>query len=249
MTQQTESAERVRVEPGQKRVRTYLDGMLVADTTSPYLVWENPYWPTYYIPVGDVRAELRPTGTTEQSASGDAELFDVVIGDSTAAGAARRQPDSPVEALRDLVRIEFGAMTEWFEEDETIFVHPRSPYARVDVLASSRHIRVEIDGVTVADSHQPRILFETGLRPRYYLPLTDVRMDLLKPTDTQTHCPHKGTATYWSVDTGKGVHEDVVWGYRFPLPESQKIEGLAAFYNEKVDIYVDGVLEERVLSK
>ena len=257
MAQESETRGRVRIEPGQKRVRAYLDGILVADTVHPYLVWEVHYYPAYYIPVEDVRAQLVPTGKTERSPSrGDAELFDVVVrddrpdkGDRTAPAAARRHTDSPIEALRGLVRFDFEAMTEWFEEDEPIYVHPRDPYTRVDVLASSRHIRVEIDGVTVADSRQPRILFETGLPARYYLPLTDIRMDLLTPTDTQTRCPYKGTATYWSVDTGKGEHKDVVWGYRTPLPESQKIAGLASFYNEKVDIYVDGVLEERPRTK
>jgi uncharacterized protein (DUF427 family) len=115
----------------------------------------------------------------------------------------------------------------------------------VDILASSRHVRVELDGVTVADSRQPRILFETGLPPRYYLPLTDVRMDLLRRSGTQTHCPYKGTAGYWSVDTGQAVHADIVWIYRAPLPESQKVAGLACFYNEKADIYLDGELQER----
>jgi uncharacterized protein (DUF427 family) len=115
----------------------------------------------------------------------------------------------------------------------------------VDILVSSRHVRVEIDGVTVADSRQPRILFETGLPPRYYVPLTEVRMDLLRPSDTRTHCPYKGTASYWSVDTGRAVHNDIVWIYRAPLPESQKIAGLACFYNEKVDLYTDGELQER----
>jgi len=237
---------RVRVEEGRKRVRAYLGGVLVADTTRPRLVWEAPYYPTYYLPAEDVRAKLEPTGRTERSPSrGEAQLYDVVADGVRAEGAARQYPDSPLEALRGLVRLDFDAMSEWFEEDEPIYVHPRDPYTRVDILASSRHIRVEIDGVTVADSHQPRILFETGLPPRYYLPFTDIRMDLLRPSSTQTRCPYKGTAEYWSVDTGTAVHEDVAWYYRTPLPESQKIAGLASFYNEKVDVYVDGVLEER----
>ena len=237
---------RVRVEEGRKRVRVYLGGALVADTTHPRLVWEAPYYPTYYLPAEDVRAKLEPTGRTERSPSrGEAQLYDVVVDGARASEAARLFPDSPLEALRGLVRLDFAAMSEWFEEDEPIYVHPRDPYTRVDILASSRHIRVEIDGVTVADSHQPRILFETGLPPRYYLPLTDIRMDLLRPSSTQTSCPYKGTAGYWSVDTGTAVHEDVVWFYRTPLPESQKIAGLASFYNEKVDVYVDGALEER----
>ena len=167
------------------------------------------------------------------------------VAGADADGAALRYPDSPIEALRDLVRLDWASMSEWFEEDEPVYTHPRDPYSRVDILASSRHVRVEIDGVTVADSGQPRILFETGLPPRYYLPLTDLRMDLLRPSDTQTHCPYKGTAAYWSVDTGQAVHTDIVWIYRTPLPESQKVAGLACLYNEKVDIYLDGELQER----
>ena len=236
----------VRVEQGAKRVRAYLEGHLVADTKRPFLVWEWPYFPAYYIPAGDVRAELIPTGKTEHSPSrGDGQLFDVTAGTATAEGAALRYPDSPLEALRDLVRLDWGSMSEWLEEDEPVYTHPRDPHTRVDILASSRRVRIEIGGVTVAESGQPRILFETGLPPRYYLPLTDLRMDLLLPSTKQTHCPYKGTAEYWSVDTGEAVHEDIVWIYRMPLPESQKIAGLACFYNEKVDLYLDGELQER----
>jgi uncharacterized protein (DUF427 family) len=176
---------------------------------------------------------------------GDAELYDVQADHATASGAARRYPDSPLEPLRELVRLDWDAMSEWFEEDEPVYTHPRDPYTRVDILASSRRVRVEVDGVTVADSDRPHILFETGLPPRYYLPLTDVRMDLLRPSDTQTHCPYKGTAAYWSLDTGTAVHDDVVWIYRTPLPESQKIAGLACFYNERVDVSVDGERQHR----
>ena len=236
----------VRVEPSAKRVRAYLAGRLVADTRHPALVWEVPYYPAYYIPAGDVRAEPSPTGATEHSPSrGDAVLYDVRVDGAVAGGAARRYPDSPLAAIRDLVRFEWSAMDEWLEEDEPVYTHPRDPYHRVDILASSRHVRVEVDGITVADSARPVILFETGLPPRYYLPLTDVRIDLLKPTDTETHCPYKGTATYWSVDTGQGPHADLVWAYRAPLAESQKIAGLACFYDEKVDVYLDGQLQER----
>jgi uncharacterized protein (DUF427 family) len=115
----------------------------------------------------------------------------------------------------------------------------------VDILASSRHVRVEVDGITVAESRSPRILFETGLPPRYYLAITDLRLDLLRSSAKESHCPYKGTATYWSLATETAFHEDFVWIYRSPLPESQKIAGLACFYNEKVDLYVDGVLQER----
>jgi uncharacterized protein (DUF427 family) len=236
----------VRVEQGAKRVRIYLAGRLVADTRRPFLVWEIPYYPAYYLPLADVMAELEPIGKTAHSPSrGEAQIFDVRVEGATAESAAMRYPDSPLEQLRDLVRFDWNAMDEWLEEDEPVYVHPRDPYTRVDILASSRHVRVAVDGVTVADSVRPRILFETGLPPRYYLPLSDIRAELLIPSDTQTRCPYKGTAGYWSVDTGHGMHRDLVWIYRAPLPESQKIAGLACFYNEKADIYLDGELQER----
>jgi uncharacterized protein (DUF427 family) len=242
----TKSRGTVRTEPSAKRVRAYLGGRLVADTRQPVLVWEVPYYPAYYVPLADVRAELAATGATEHSPSrGDAVLYDVTVDGTVAPGAARRYPDSPLEAIRDLVRLEWDAMDEWLEEDEPVYTHPRDPYHRVDVLASSRHVRVEVDGVTVADSARPTILFETGLPPRYYLPLSDIRTELLTPTATQTHCPYKGTATYWSVDAGQGARADLVWAYRAPLAESQKITGLACFYNEKVDIYLDGERQDR----
>ncbi len=236
----------VRVERGPKRVRAYLNGELVADTRRPFLVWERPYYPTYYLPASDVRAALIPAGETEHSPSrGDGEVLHVKVATATAERAALRYPASPLEQLRDLVRLDWNAMGEWLEEDEPVYTHPRDPYKRVDILASSRHVRIEVDGVTVAESRQPRILFETGLPARHYMPLTDVRMDLLRPSATVTHCPYKGAASYWSVDAGLGAREDLVWIYRAPLPESQKIAGLACFYDEKVDVYLDGELQDR----
>jgi uncharacterized protein (DUF427 family) len=235
-----------RIEPCPKRVRCYLAGQLVADTIHPVLVWEGPHYPVYYLPAADIRAELVPSGQTRHSPSrGEAQILDVKVATATAVAAALRYPGSPRAELRDLVRLDWDSMSEWLEEDEPVYTHPRDPYKRVDILASTRHVRVELDGVTVADSRQPRILFETGLPPRYYLPLTDLRMDLLRPSDAASHCPYKGTASYWSVNTGQAEHRDIAWMYRFPLPESQKIAGLACFYNERVDIYLDGERQER----
>jgi uncharacterized protein (DUF427 family) len=241
---------RIRLEPGAKRVRAFLGGEVVADTARAMLVWEVPYYPTYYFPVDDVRADLRPDGGTLHSPSrGDGRTFTVRAGGREAPGAALRYEDSPIAELRDLVRLDWHAMDAWFEEDEEVFTHPRDPYTRVDILASSRHVRVEVDGETVAESSSPRLLFETGRPVRYYLPKTHVRLDLLIPTETVTHCPYKGRAEWWSVRTPNAVREDLAWSYRTPLPESQKIAGLVAFYNEKVDIYVDGARQERPRTK
>lgn len=233
---------RVRVEMSQKRVRAFLGGAVVADTVAPLLVWDGPYFPTYYIPGADVRARLVATGATKHSPSrGDAAVHDVVSGDVTAAGAALVFADSPLPELVGAVRLSWGAMDEWFEEDEPVYTHARDPYTRVDILASSRRIRVELDGVVLAESHSPHILFESHLPARYYLPITDLRTDLLRPSSSVTHCPYKGAATYWSVEVNGTLHEDLVWCYRTPLPESQKVAGLACFYNERVDIYIDDI--------
>lgn len=239
-------AERRRPERALKRVRVHLDGRLVADSRAALLVWEVPYYPAYYIPVGDVRAELTPNGGTKHSESrGDAVVCDVSTGGATAEGAALRYDDSAVEEVRGHVRFPWDDRWQWFEEDEPVSVHARDPYKRVDILGSSQHVRIEVDGVTVAESSQPRILFETSLVPRYYLPMTDVRLDLLRPSGTQTRCPYKGTASYYSVEIDGKLTEDVVWFYTAPLPESQKVQGLACFYDEQVDVYLDGVLQAR----
>lgn len=239
---------RVRLEQGHKRVRTYLGGVLVADTITPTLVWEVPYYPTYYVPRADVRVDLVETGEVEHSPSrGDATVYAVRAGGKEAKAFVRA--DSPIEELRDLVKFDFAAMDAWFEEDEEIYTHPRDPYTRVDILASSRHVRVEIDGVTVAETTNARLLFETGLPTRYYLPKTAVRQDLLEPSETRSHCPYKGTASYYSATVDGVRHDDIAWYYDTPLPESQKVAGLVAFYDEKVDTFVDGVRQPRPKTK
>ena len=241
------SRPRVRIEQSPKHVRAYLGGVAVADSKRAMLVWEVPYYPTYYFPVDDVRADLLvENGESRHSPSrGDARLYDVRVGDRVAAAAAARYRESPVEELRDLVTFTWDALDHWFEENEEVRVHARSPYSRVDVLPSSRHVRVVVDGTTVAESDHPTLLFETGLPTRYYLPQPDVRMDLLTPTAKVTSCPYKGNARYWSLTVDDVTHDDFVWVYDFPLPESIRVAGLVCFYNEKVDLYVDGVLEER----
>ncbi len=245
-TSTTTSRGRVRAEPSAKRVRAVLGGQVVVDTLHPWLVWEIPYYPAYYLPREDVRAGLEPSGRTEHSPSrGEATYYDVHVGDTVARDGAWAYLESPMEELRDLVRFEWQALDEWLEEDELVYVHPRSPYSRVDVLASSRRVQVMVDGVELADSTRPHILFETGLPPRYYVPLSDVRTELLVPSDRVTQCPYKGTATYWSVQAGERRYDDFVWMYRSPLAESAKIAGMACFYNEKVDLIVDGVPQER----
>jgi uncharacterized protein (DUF427 family) len=242
----------VRIETGHKRVRAYLGGEVVVDTTAPLLVWERPYYPTYYFPLTDVRAELLPAAdgaAVRFPGRRDDRRLSVRAGGVVAEGAAVRGAASPLAELRDAIRLEWDAMDAWFEEDEEVFTHARDPYTRVDILPSSRHVRVEVGGLAVAESTSPRLLFETGLPVRHYLPKLHVRMDLLTPSDLETHCPYKGRAEYWSVGTAGSLQRDLAWSYAMPLPESQKIAGLVCFYEERVDLYVDGALQARPLSR
>jgi uncharacterized protein (DUF427 family) len=233
----------VRVEPSPKRVRAFFGGVPVFDTTRARLVWEVPYYPQYYVPGSDVRADLVPTGRTKTSRSrGVGHLHTVRVGGAEAVEAATTYDESPVEALRGLVRFKFGELDAWFEEDEQIYTHPRSPYTRVDILPTSRHVVVEAGGVRIAESTRASVLFETGLPPRYYLPQPDVRLDLLRASDHVTHCPYKGRAVHWSVNAGTEVLADAAWSYPMPLPESIRIAGLVSFYPSKVDVIVDDVM-------
>lgn len=163
--------------------------------------------------------------------------------------ANRSLPTTAIEQLPDHVKVDWSSVEQWFEEDEEVFIHPRDPYRRVDALPSSRHVVVRVDGVVVADSHHPTILYETGLPPRYYLPADDVRLDLLSRSDTTTGCPYKGFARYWTLTVDGTEYPDLVWGYDDPLPESAPVKGLMCFYNEKVDLEIDGESVERVTTK
>ena len=154
-----------------------------------------------------------------------------------------------IDELPDHVHFAWRSFDAWFEEDEEVFVHPRDPYARIDILPSSRRVVVEIDDVVVADSTHARVLFETRLPPRWYIPKTDVRMDLLTPTATASLCPYKGQAEYWSARVGDRDAVDIAWSYPTPLPESERIAGLISFYNEKVDLTVDGERQARPRTK
>lgn len=145
--------------------------------------------------------------------------------------------------LEDFVRFPFDAMGAWFEEDEQIYVHPKDPYKRIDIHRSSRHIKVEVNGIAIAETNQPTLLFETMLRTRYYLPATCVDFTVLTPSDTVTSCPYKGDASYFNVVVRGKEIRDAVWRYKFPTQESAPVAGLLCFYNEKVDIWVDGVKE------
>lgn len=239
----------VRIEPSPRWVRGFLNGVPVVDSKSVKLVYEPRRLPVYYFPRSDVRVDLlRPSDfTTAQGGQASIARWNLELEGRKVDNAAwsYADPDPEHAPIRDHVAFFWNKLDAWYEEDDQVFVHPRDPHHRVDVLNSTRHVKVVVNGETVAETSRPRLLFETSLPTRYYIPRLDVRMDLLEPTSSTTACPYKGTASYWSVRAGGEVFKDLVWGYPAPIPECPKIENLLSFYNEKVDLYVDGELQPK----
>jgi uncharacterized protein (DUF427 family) len=212
------------MQPCPQRIRARRGGKVVIDSVQACYVWEVPHYPAYYLPLDDVDAEVLALPSTETFERGP---------------------------FAGLAHVDWHAVDAWFEEDEEVFGgHPRSPYARVDAIRSARLIRVEIDGVVLAESNAPVLLFETGLPTRHYIQRTDIDFSHLERTATETYCPYKGTTSnYWSARIGGALHEDIAWSYAYPAPEVIQIAGLVAFYDEKVDTLLDGVPVARPRTK
>ena len=236
------------VEPTARWIRVKFAGQVIADSRRALLLRQyGPHqMPAYYFPQEDVRMEALVPGSAT-APEDEVSWRSVQVGDRIASDGAHIvvHPRPELAALEGYVSFAWGRMDGWYEEEEEVFVHARDPRTRVDVIRSSRHVVVAIDGETVADTRRPHLLFETTLPTRYYIPREDVRMELLEPTGLKTRCPYKGTASYWNVRAGGRVAQNVVWSYPDPLPECPGIRGLLSFYNEHVDLYVDGELQAR----
>jgi uncharacterized protein (DUF427 family) len=235
------------VEPVPRRVRAVLGGRVVLDTTCALYLWEWPFYPQFLIPAADVDAgALVEEQHTHSVSRGVVATVGLRAGGVERGGAGRRFLESRIEGLVGMIRFDCDALDAWFEEDEGVFVHPRSPYVRVDALRSTRGVRVELDGVVLAETTAPVMVFETGLPTRYYMDRCAVDFSHLRLSDTVTACPYKGhTSAYWSVQTAEALHEDLAWCYDFPTRQLLPIAGLVAFYDEKVDVFIDGQLQPR----
>ena len=254
----------LRYEPVPRRIRAMRDGQLVLETLGAAVVWEpQRVVPTYAVPVADLVAELEPAPartepvTATPVALGSVTLYDpsapfafhttpgteltVLAGDQRLVGAAFA-PDDP--ALADYVIVDFDAF-DWLEEDEPLIAHPRDPFDRIDVRASNRTVRFEHGGKLIAESDRTLMLFEGfALPPRYYLPQEDIAVEL-RPSDRWSVCAYKGRATYWSAVVGDEVLTDLVWGYPDPLPDMRLITGRVSLFNERLDVFLDGVKQPK----
>jgi uncharacterized protein (DUF427 family) len=252
----------LRHEPTDKRIRAELDGETVIDSRRALLVWEpKRIVPTYAVPEEDVDAEIEAGSPAAAVAPDDAprlgrrRVYDpsIPFAVHTAEGeplVVRRgsrtaeafRPAAP--ALDGYLILDFHGFDAWYEEDERNLAHPRDPFHRIDIVHSSRHVRVELDGEVLAESSSPYLLFEPPLPVRYYLAPEDVRTELLEPSDTRTFCAYKGEAWYLSAPG----EPDVAWRYPAPLREAAEVTDRIAFFGERVDLVIDGERLERPIT-
>ncbi|MFZ0039858.1 MAG: DUF427 domain-containing protein [Solirubrobacteraceae bacterium] len=240
----------VYLEPTPKRLRVEVGGEVIADSRNAMMLHESGLQPIFYFPPEDVRSDvLEPSDRhTHCPKKGDASYYTIRVGDSVVEAGAWYYPDPlphAPEGLKDLIAFYFDRMDRWMEESEEMAVHPRDPYHRVDVVRTDRHIKISLDGELLAETDRALALFESNLPTRWYIPAEDV-VASLEPSGTVTRCPYKGTASYHSIklDNG-GDGKDLIWYYEAPLDEVGRIKGLLCFFNEKVDIELDGEPVER----
>jgi uncharacterized protein (DUF427 family) len=236
---------RLRIETSPKRVRVELGGAVVIDSLAPLIVLESTYLPVYYFPFADIRTELlvESPHRTVCPYKGEARYWHVQAGGKRAENAAwaYMDPIQSAAALGSHAAFYWDKMDRWLEEDEEVIRHARDPYHRVDVVRSFRRVEAMLAGRVLASSSSSFFLFETGMPTRYYLPKSDVRIDLLVESRTRTQCPYKGTASYWSAVLDGKTWPDIAWSYEDPLPECPRIKGHVSFYAEKLEaLTVDG---------
>ena len=236
-------AHRIYFEPYPRRMRALIGDQVVLDSVRGRLLYESNHPPTLYVPLEDIDGSLLESSdtTTHCPFKGDASYRSLRVGDRVVEDAIWLYEDPIPDAswLEGYASLYWEKADAWFVEDERVFSHLRDPYHRVDVAETSRRARVTVDGVVVAESSRAKLLTETGLAPRVYIPSADIRPDLLSRADKRTTCPYKGEATYWHVRVDGRQLEDAAWSYEAPLPESIRVQGHVSFDGEGVETTLD----------
>jgi uncharacterized protein (DUF427 family) len=239
------------LEPSPRRIRGEVGGKTVVDSKHTRLLYEHGRLPMYMFAREDVHMELLEPGErrTESANKGPARWWDLRLGEQLVEDAAWDYPAAPSDRpqLDGLIAFRWDALDAWYEEDEPAIVHARDPYHRVDVLETSRHVRLSLDGELLADTKHGKVIFETSLPARWYLPREDVRVELIKGR-THTGCAYKGCASYFSIRVGGRLEQDIAWVYEQPRREVDPIAGMLSFFNERVDVELDGELQTRPLT-
>jgi uncharacterized protein (DUF427 family) len=219
-----------------RRLRALIGDRVVLDTTAAKLLYETGILPVPYVPLADFDQALleRTDHSTHCPFKGDASYWNVRVGGELLENAVWAYEDPMPEAswLRGYAALYWNRASDWFVEEDRVFGHLRDPFHRVDVHESSRPVTVRAGGRVIAQSERPKLLFETGLPARVYVPRADVAAGVLAPSETRTVCPYKGQATYWSVD---GI-ADAAWSYESPLPEAITAQGHVSFDAEGLEV-------------
>ncbi len=231
------------------RVRAVLAGEVVADSRRAKLLHTSGALPVFWFPMEDLNHDCLTRGerTEDRPGIGEIVFHDLCAGGRTAAESVREslRPAEGADFLHGHAFLDWDAMDEWFTEDLQLHGHPKDPYTRIDIVPTTRHVKISVDGVVLAESRRAKMLVETSLPARYYLPPEDVHVDLLVPSSARSRCAYKGSASYWSVLVGDRVVEDLVWTYADPEPEAAAVRDLMCFFSERVDIELDGEPEQR----
>lgn len=227
------------VEASPKRVRVAVDGVTVADSTRARLLHQPGVPATWWFPLADVRDDLLVVaGSRGDPVLGQTDCFDLRVGERVQAGFAHTHPG--VDALDGLVHLDTFQADGVYEEAEPVASEPIDPFHRVDVRDASRHVRISIDDVVVAESYAPRMVFETTARPRFYLAAEEVRTDLLTPSGRPAVCQYKGDGEYFHLQLGDQLLTDLVWRYTKPRDDGQRIVGRYAVHHERCRTDLDG---------
>ncbi|MGI5129514.1 DUF427 domain-containing protein [Pseudonocardia sp. CA-107938] len=246
----------LRHEPTAKRVRAFVGDEVVVDTTEAELFWEpRRVVPCYAVPLAAIRTAvvegaevdgsgsdlvgLRLPAVSERPVLDPSIPFAVHTTPGRVLDVGGRAGFAPAE-LPGYVALDFAAFDAWFEEERPTVGHPRDPFHRIDALPSTRSVRIEHDGQVLAESSRPVLVFETMLPTRFYLPRDDVRA-ALEPSPTRTTCAYKGHASYF---TAAGL-PDIAWSYPEPQEELTRLRDLVCFFDERLDVTVDGVARPR----
>jgi uncharacterized protein (DUF427 family) len=214
------------------RLRAMLGEGALFDTTGAKLLYETGIPPVPYVPLADFDAARleRTEHSTHCPFKGDASYWSV--GDMENVVWAYEDPKPEAAWLQGYAAVYWGRMDGWFVEEERVFSHLKDPFHRVDVYESSRPVTVRAGGDVIARSERPKLLLETGLAPRVYVPRADVAAGVLERAEKRTQCPYKGEAVYWSLP---GI-PDAAWSYEAPLPEAVKVQGYVSFDAEGVEV-------------
>lgn len=255
------SFARLRIEPTPKRIRALIGDEVVVDSEAALLVWEpRRVVPTYAVPRADIRGPVADAPTTLRPPTVDFDRIPVwdprvpfavretsgrevtIGGGQSVAGFVADDPD-----LADYVILDFGGFDEWLEEEDPIISHPHDPYSRIDIRTTSRNVQISLHDEVIAESDRARLLYETGLPVRFYLPREDVRAKLL-PSERASQCAYKGAAKYYSPVVDGSAVRDLAWSYEQPLIDAREVQGYIAFFDERVDVSINGVVRPRPIT-